>query len=408
MTTAVNLVAIKSRKFLGQLTYRRSPVSKVQRRLVGRYALVPEIDLRDFTCRSVIDWISLRLWLGRETQHQWLQRDFEDAFGSKSFIEALNKRPGGVSDLFEFRVQEPDLVKIRSLCRKLYIKYDLQAPPIVSQIEVSVDFTPRKPSDFARAKLFTVLTHHFQPSRDVMSNRRDRPRFTFGTGAKNTVGVIGRPRTASSDNDHFLISTATDRQPFVDATYYVGAEDADIRWRIMDKVVDRQNKGAGTILVLDDTKKRVRVEVTLDRPEIAALGVDVLDDLKGLRFSRLQAKAFAFVLPTFLDPNRVGPSVRTAVQVWKDRQRMEKFLNAGAIGLQAMDGALERRMKALRRKSQCDLAKKGLKLKVPARTGVGSSGTFVSYEAMNERVGVALRHLGERVAAAFSTPEKDL
>lgn len=408
MTTVVNLVAIKSRKLLGQLAYRKIPVSKVQRRLVGRYALEPEIDLGDFTCRAVIDWISIRLWLGRETQHQWLQRDVEAALGERCYIEPLDKRSGGVSDLFEFRVQEPDLVKVRRLCRTFYGKYDLQMPPVVSEMEISVDFTPKHPGDLARAQLFIALTRHFQPSRDVMGHRRDRPRFTFGRGANDTVGVIGRPRSASGDKDHFLISSTTDRQPFVDATYYVGAEDSDMRWRIMDKVLDRQNRAAGTSLVLGDKMKRVRIEVTLGRPEVAALGIDFLYDLKGFRITRLQAKAFAFVLPTFLDPARARPSVRTAAHVWNDRQRMEKFLNAGAIGLKAMDAALDRRMKALRRASQGDLAKKGLKLKAPPRTGVGSSGTFVSYEAMNERVGMALRHLRERVAAAFSVPDKDL
>jgi len=407
IANAVNLIAIKSGSLLGSLTYRHASLANCQKRLADRYALEPEIDLQGYTCRAVIDWISIRLRLQAETQHQWLQRIVAPFLGRKAHIDALDERPGGVSDHFELRIQEPDILAVRRICRAINEKYALQAQPIVDAIEISIDFTPKEPDDVARAKLLTVLVRHFQPSRDVMSNRLDRPRFTFGRGAGMTVGVLGH-RTTAGDTDHFLISTAMDRQPYVDATYYVGAEDAGMRWRVMDKVLDRQNHEAGTRLELDDAKKRTRIEVTLDRSEITALGVNYLNDLAQFPFSRLQNRAFKFMLPSFHDPARLRASWRTAIKVSRDQERMQKFLNAGVIGVMAMDGALGHQVKALRKRSKGDFAERGLKLKLPPRVGKGSSGTFVAYEALNARIGVALRHLGERVATAFSVVDEEL
>jgi hypothetical protein len=59
-------------------------------------------------------------------------------------------------------------------------------------------------------------------------------------------------------------------------------------WRVMVKERDKQNVGAGTALILPWDQKRARIEVTLSRSEIAALGVDFLDDLRSFNFVKLQ------------------------------------------------------------------------------------------------------------------------
>ena len=395
MTISIPLFAVKTKLDLGRLTYRKLPIANIQRRLAGRYALEPEIALNDYSCRAVIDWLSL----GRETQHQWLQHEVKAVLGKASHIKALEEKPGGVSDQFEIRVQEPQLDEVRRLCERVQGKFGLRAPPVVGEIEISVDFTPKTPDDVARAKLFQVLTHHFQPPRDVIAHLRDRPRFAFGTGAAATVGVLGYSRVSCSKNDHFLILTTTDRLPYVDATYYVGSREAGSRWRIMDKVVDRQNRSAGTQRYLADAEKRVRIEVTFSRQELAAMNLNHLADLRTFSFSRLQAKAFIFVLPTF-GTREVG--LLASISAWKDRRRTEKFSKAGVVGLKTMDDALDRQRETIRSGARSDFRQRGLTMKPLPRFGKGASGTSVAYQEMNERVGVALRHLGERVAASFS------
>ena len=221
---------------------------------------------------------------------------------------------GGVSDKFDVTIQEPDLRKIRAFCDALEAKYGLEILPAVRAIEISVDFKPKHPDDTARAKLYTALTRHFWADRDVVSNPYERPRFTWGDrpgwdqGKRNPTGHVLKHgwKRSKHINEHFLLSTEHDRAPFVDANYYVGAKDADVRWRIMDKVVDQQNRDAGTFMPLDDADKRVRVEVTLDRPAVERLGVPFLEDLPKLHFARMQKSFFTFICRRFTAPGRLA------------------------------------------------------------------------------------------------------
>lgn len=68
--------------------------------------------------------------------------------------------------------------------------------------------------------------------------------------------------------------------------------------RLMDKVIDRQDRDAGTFLALNDVEKRVRIEVTLQKSVLHGLGVKTLQDLKGFKFNKLHGDHFQFFLPT--------------------------------------------------------------------------------------------------------------
>ncbi|TPN49485.1 hypothetical protein FJ976_17295 [Mesorhizobium sp. B1-1-9] len=402
MKAAVPLYAIKTKAHLGELTFRRRAMANSQARLVGRYALEPEIDLDAFNCRAVVDWLTICFWLGRKTQFQWLQDDIEAVLGRKPFVQPLSEEPGGVADKFDVRIQEPDLRKIRAACDLVGAKYGLEMLPFIRAIEISVDFTPKQPDDGKRAKLFTVLTRHFWTDRDVISGHFDRPRFTWGKNKEETGHVLrhieGGPEGV---NESLLISTVRDRSPFVDSNYYIGAKGSDISWRIMDKVIDTQNHRAGTAIQLDEADKRVRIEVTLDRPAVSAIGLTHLKDLARMRFARLQGMFFTFMLPTFVDVGKVGRSVNSAIKAWHDQQRVAKFLQTGVIGLKAMDDARELQAMHLRKQERRLLVAQGLKMKRPPRVGTQKAGTFLAYDELNGRVSDALRHLGARVAAAF-------
>ena len=410
MAISVPYFTIKTKSDPGELIFRRRPMANSQARLAGRYALEPDIDLKAFSCRAVIDWIVICFWLGRKTQVQWLKRDVDSALGTNCHVDIHDEEPGGVSDKFDVTIQEPDLRKIRALCNAIEAKYGSEILPAVRAIEISVDFKPKDPDDAARAKLYTTLTRHFWTDRDVISDPYDRPRFSWGDrpswdqGKRSPTGHVLKhgSKLPKHINEHFLISTKYDRAPFVDANHYVGAKDADVRWRIMDKVVDRQNRSAGTFVRLDDADKRVRVEVTLDRPAVERLGVTFFVDLPELHFARLQKSFFTFMLPTFHGIGKAGRPLGAAINTWHDQHRIQKFLKTGVIGLKAMDDARERLVKKLRRQERGRMVANGLKMQRPSRVGAQKAGTFLAYDDLNDRVSDALGELGRRVRAAFS------
>lgn len=399
---SVPLRAIKSRSDLGQLDYVSVPVEKAQPRLAGRTALKPDVALNEYSSRAVIDFIVVEVHLGRRSQHQWLRPIAGPVLTGNCYIEPVDGGANGVADRFAIRIQEPNLGEVRALCDSLEAEFGFKAQPRVAEIEFSVDFTPKTPDAGSRAKLFMALTRHFLPTRDVLSVLRDRPRFTFGRRREDTISVIQTDRYFPSTDDHHRVSEESGRSPFVDACYYFGAEESDIAWRVMDKVIDRQEPASGKRLDLDEHQKRVRVEVTLKRSAVLAFGIDVLADLPGLRFATLQGGCFRFVLPTFADPTKWPTGKFSTVRARLERNRMRKFLVTGVVGLQAMDEALERQRDAFRPAAHSDFRRRGLTLKPKPRIARGPSGTFVAYDELNTRVATALTKLGARVRAEWS------
>lgn len=399
MNISIPLIAKKTASHLGYLNYRKIDLTKTQQRLADRYALEPEISFADLTCSAVIDWIKLRFYLSRETQHQWIRQYLMEMLELDMFVEAVDRGLGNESDTFDITFQEPRPADITAVRRALDHKYKLLLEDTVAGIEISVDFTPKRPDDVLRAKTYVILTRHFVTATDLFTNFSDRPRFTYGHEPHDTEAAIFGRRRKHSINEESLKSTDRDRAPYIDSTYSFGAKAADRRWRIMDKIIDRQNPAAGTLLRLDDSSKRVRIEVTLEGNELTMLGIAHVGDLKSLSFSQLQGKFFKFMLPTFAKTADKMPSRSVAMQTWRDRQRLAKFLNTGVFGLKAMDEAAARQSKAIRRDERKSWRAHGLMLKPMKRVGTGRFGTLVSYDALNERVETALRHLGERVRA---------
>jgi hypothetical protein len=244
----------------------------------------------------------------------------------------------------------------------------------------------------------TVVRTHL-PGREVISEQLDRPRFAWGEGKENTAHVLPLSKNRPERNEDLLMSIDNDRPAAIDATYYTGADGSCSAWRVMVKLVDRQNKLSKTRLDLPENKKRVRIEATIDRDELHSIGIKSLDDLKAFRFQTLQGRYFQFRLPTFVAVTNLPSGPKTALAAaWQERRRT-KFLNGGVVGLKAMDDANER-MRLAKRKSMRKTLAPGRNLNPIRRSGTGSNTTLVSYDALTRRVSMALRHLGNQVRAS--------
>ncbi|TGQ96053.1 hypothetical protein EN847_34250, partial [Mesorhizobium sp. M1C.F.Ca.ET.204.01.1.1] len=67
----------------------------------------------------------------------------------------------------------------------------------------------------------------------------------------------------------------------------------------MVKLLDKQNIATGTREVLPEEKKRVRIEVTIDKDELDDIGIRAIEDLADFKFQRFQGRYFKFRVPTF-------------------------------------------------------------------------------------------------------------
>ncbi|WP_449396779.1 hypothetical protein [Devosia riboflavina] len=388
---SVRLLSAKDPTRHFSLRYQNVPLSKGQARLAGRTMLMPELDLKDYTCRAVLDVVTVTFTLSRPTQFRYVQRELEALVDRKPHVEPHLPDPGGVAAVFTATIQEPTLKLLRECRGVLASKFGEAQEPIVNELEVSVDFTPRIASDASRARMVAVLVRHLYPARDLYGRISTRPRFSWGSTKRQNSFTLKRSQIKLDDGD-VLLNTAGDAVPPVDATYYLGHRKVGALWRVMDKVIDRQNHNSGTFVALSEHQKRARVEVRLDQLELRRLGVTALDDLMSLRLARLQGCYFKFMLPTF--SAREG-NKNMADRHW-DRERATRFFNAGVVGLRAMDESRNEKRKNHRPDLLRHLRAHGIVSPTPDRNGRGAYGTFIAYGDLNDRVSMALRKLEER------------
>lgn len=385
------------------LTYAEKTLRRSQARFVNRAALTPQIDLGSYQCNAVIDWIDIYFELSRRTQYWKLNDRIEKLTGRKEFPEALDLGEGKTATCYKLRVQEPDLGAVRKVLDDLESVYGLAKPVGIRGIEISLDFYPKSPSEDARARMHGVLVRHFFPSTRILKSSRMWPRFMPGSVEK-TDYTVSRNDSDSSLDIGGRMTPGMDRQALYGSTYYVGERD-DPRafWRIQNKVLDKQNKAAGTWDELPDDKKRARIEVTLGREGCREIGLEQFSDLETLKITRLQKGFFQFMKPTFaiVRPGSARPG-SAAVKRKVEEYRKERFLNAGVLGLQIREDAKEElralEMPTIRRWHRMSGTKMPLKL----RAGAGAYGTMIAYEELTRMVERALAGLQREVRGEMS------
>jgi hypothetical protein len=380
------------------LLYIEESLTKAQARFLSRTVLTPQIDLSGYQCRAMVDWIDVRISLGRATQHQWINRLVEETMGGKSYVKPIDAGPGAAALNFQIRFQEPDFTVVRRVLQVIDHEFGFPTAPAVSGIEVSVDFYPREPSEEARARLHGVLVRHFFPTTRILLSNLTWPRFMPGL-VKATDYTVSRNISDDSLDVGARMSPGMDRAPLYGSTYYVGQRnDRRAFWRIQNKVVDRQNLAAGTFEELPEEKKRIRIEVALGDKGCREIGLILLEDIRSISFARFQKNFFQFMKPTFSLVS-AGRASKTPLAVREKQEdfRRQRFLNAGVLGLQIReDAARELRqinLSTIRQRHR--LA--GTRMPPANRRGAGDYGTMIAYGELTRLVERALADLERRV-----------
>lgn len=195
------------------------------------------------------------------------------------------------------------------------------------------------------------------------------------------------------------MTPSTDRSVLYESTFYVGEkDDPRASWRIQNKVLDKQNKAAGTRDHLSEDKKRIRIEVTLGPDGCRETGLHAFDGLADFNFARLQKNFFQFMKPTFgVFPPYGARAQSSAVKMRIEETRRQRFLNAGVLGLQIREDAKEDFRKLEMPNFKSWHKTKGSKMPRRNRTGVGPYGTMVAYEELTRVVEWALAGLQRKV-----------
>ncbi|MCD2179588.1 hypothetical protein [Rhizobium sp. C1] len=343
--------------------------------------------MKDFETRAVIDWLTVGVTFKRQTQFRFVQGEIDEFFERTPHVKDYEESSHHTSDRFKITIQEPDIASVVKALAAIDAKFGLRFAPSILGIEFSIDFTPHEPSDLLRAQMHRVLSSHLLTDRDLLTNELARPRTVWGTKLK----VL-----------QLVDSTGTAKQsPFLDGTTFFGEKGADVHWRVMDKIIDRQNRAAGTYEALEEQEKRARVEVTLRYDELKRVGLRHFNDLATFNIAELQGRYFRFYLPTFKTDPRQEPHLGTGREAWRDRQRWNAFKTAGNIAVNAMDQATTRHRQHLRKSERTTMQRMKLRLKKTRRIALGKDGTFVAYDDLNRRVLGALRNLRIRVVAGF-------
>lgn len=383
----VCLPFVKSKRRPELMGYELLPCMSPQARFRGRVLARPALDLKQYRCRAVIDWLEIGVSLGRPTQFQHVQDAITGAGLRRPHVIPINRNESLSTAQFKLKIQDASPEHVLASLAALREVFGLITEPTVEAIEISVDFVPKVPSDTSRALMTGVLGRHLFPTRDIYSHGRDRPRFGLARGHRPIflVGASSSARTLEP-----LRHTGKDQRLPVDATLYVGRQFGPVQWKVMEKVLDNQRPD-GTRRVLGEAEKRARVEITLDRGELEALGIRCVDDLTRFSFARLQGRYFRFMLPTFARPT----GTLAAVAAHFERQRFQRFQNAGVGGLLLMDEATSQFHARHRKSVLKDLRSRALK-SLRSRVGRGIDQRYEAYAELNDRVSNALEKLGMR------------
>lgn len=403
MKTRYTVVIYRSSKLDApvELEYGEETLSESQKRFASRTVYRPQIDLDAYRWASVIDWIDVEFELGRPSQHWKLNDRIEALTGRKEYPAALDIGPGGIARRYRLRVQEPDFSVLRRVLTDIENEYGFSSRAMVVGIEVSIDAYPKEPGEEARARLYGVLVRHFFPTTKVLTSGLKWPRFNPGI-VNDTDYIVAKneadPRLDIVDR----MTPSSDRSVPYNSTFYIGQkDDPKAMWRIQNKILDRQNRAAGTREELAEERKRIRIEVTLGIDGCRECGLGEFDMIAEFKFMRLQKNFFKFTLPTFginkPAPGSTAVMSRSSVKNRIEETRRQRFLQTGVIGLQIREDA-KLDYAALHRGYFMSWHKaRGSKMPKRSRVGSGPYGTHIAYKDMSRVIERALAGLQRKV-----------
>lgn len=387
--------------------------------LRDRFLGTPLVDLNDYRCSAVIDWIKLRL----ETQSRHQARNMQpaiakmlEAIGSSSsiYVSGPNGECRHIGDQFILIFQAPKPHELFKVMSTVLAKYapdqgllDLQ----IAGIEISVDFYVRDAGVLAPAicqlrrwQMVDILRRHLRPEPVLTEMTLGHPRvygdklggrgatFFVDTSPANLSGplILQAVKLGLERETLTPLDIRKHTQPVIDKTAYIGPEDFHVMLRTMNKTTDKRYTEAEKYEDLPVHEYRARLEVALlgspdETGGHGAVDLETLADLAKWRFKSIRRPCFEFFLPTF---SRTPLSEELGFPLRATEEDI--FSRSGVYGLDKLHRSVETVQNAQYRRKIRDT--KPLKLR--------NKGRLVSWTEMNQKIDRALKKLDQDWARA--------
>lgn len=221
--------------------------------LAGRDVMRPRIDLNDYRCSAVLDWIEIRLEMPGRHQALNIHRKAQEILrsqGSSSTLfvcgpEHQNRYNG---QRFILRIQQPQAHHLVRFLKALIAEYAPKTPAVadlvIAGFELSVDFyikpmyrQSQAASDLLPYRMVDVLRRHLRPASILTEAEACNPRlFTNDGGNPSATFLVEQKKAHASgtlladamrlgcDINDLIPMRITAHNPMpVDTTSYIGA-----------------------------------------------------------------------------------------------------------------------------------------------------------------------------------------
>ena len=296
--------------------------SSRKNRLVG----VPQVNLAEYKCRAVFDWMEVLVNLPKQVYTRDVGRMLKarmlDPTKGGAMVTDAARMQYAYTDQLLIRLQDPSLKRFEKMFSILAGRYHVPMSGHhirhrVAGFELSVDFYPRETAVkdegdriLRRVRMSELLRKHFAPP-EMFGNGdfagvNDRLQFHDGNlhqqlklpygPSPKPLQDIRKPLLAASDPAQHIAAP-------INATVYVGASERELRYRLQDKTGNKRNKNCFEELPVRERRSRIEYTLHNKRPDgvtvAEELGIYCVRDIADFKWHVLRKNLLGFELPTF-------------------------------------------------------------------------------------------------------------
>ena len=238
-----------------------------QSRLLCRKVLKPELNISNYICSALIDYVEFKLTTKRDQHWYEVQSLFAEVcnLADKPRVVGPDDELDYYGNEFYIRVQDPNAFILGKNAGRVAGRF--LGKITVCELEVAVDFRPTDHTDESGQLFVGLMTLHYLPKEGMVQEQLDSMRCvkymkgtTRGFVERNT-DWLDQSFVPPKDGSRPMSRPKLESYIKVDRTMRVGNDKAEEQIRIRHKESNKRSGGSAT--KLPPEKRRARIESTL-------------------------------------------------------------------------------------------------------------------------------------------------